>query len=630
MREFTILHLSDLHIADINQGDLSMGITRLIKDIEEQIKEFTEVVLIISGDIVDKGMYIENKNLVIKFFKKIKDLMKDKLISIHIVPGNHDKKTNVYDDELIKSYRDTSELTNIKKDSWDYHMMPYKIFIEMINKIAEIFDNNDSIINPINYEETFGVECLNINGANICFVRANTAWCSSGKGGNTDKRKLSIGSYQLQELNSKYQKVNNNLKNNDEELDLSLFISHHPLNWLKVEEEDKLLVNLLNKDFLGSDIHVCGHIHKNSITNFYNHEKSIFTLVTGIGKDNASADDGKDLHRYSIYNINLDFNRLEIKMRQSNVAGEFKDDYTLYISDDDIKNKSLVYPIKTSSRQACIPINSYSSIDDFMFPNSKTIELISQYSCLLNSWTDRIALYREMHKRNFLIQIEETYDLDDVENAYSFYKLLVDHFFGEDETKNMDKQLKELFDKNEEYMYNDFDSYLRMICDEFINVFRQTINNNEKMRAHFRYYDKKTESYKKQCSVLSNDLNEPDLKMRDLKNSKTNLILDAYKAKKSLVYSSNKERNPLPPKDWDDFITVVPIFENYECSRGRGNQKRPYLSFGVSCCSSEDYKRLNLLSFLKIEEIVGQAIDNYLYYFPLDVKEYFENYLHTI
>lgn len=84
MAEFNIVHLSDLHI----KGDyLSATLTNLIKHIEQQTRGMKNIILVISGDIVDKGQYMicEKQNCGKKtlypvaedFFKQLKSKLED-------------------------------------------------------------------------------------------------------------------------------------------------------------------------------------------------------------------------------------------------------------------------------------------------------------------------------------------------------------------------------------------------------------------------------------------------------------------------------------------------------------------------------------------------------------------------
>lgn len=54
MNDFTILHLSDLHINGTGKG-LTPLLKNLLSDIKEELKPVDNVILVITGDIIDKA-----------------------------------------------------------------------------------------------------------------------------------------------------------------------------------------------------------------------------------------------------------------------------------------------------------------------------------------------------------------------------------------------------------------------------------------------------------------------------------------------------------------------------------------------------------------------------------------------
>ena len=94
--DFYILHLSDLHIRT-EQGNgasndfYSFALTRLLCDIEEQAKDRDNIIVVISGDIIDQGKYEKHQRAALKFFADMYKKIGKKIADIIIVPGNHDK-----------------------------------------------------------------------------------------------------------------------------------------------------------------------------------------------------------------------------------------------------------------------------------------------------------------------------------------------------------------------------------------------------------------------------------------------------------------------------------------------------------------------------------------------------------
>ena len=167
----------------------------------------------------------------------------------------------------------------------------------MANSIREIFKptNGEDTINT-NYEpytNTFGVDNLNINGADICFLRLDTSWCAYK--GNDYKRNLRIGEYQLQKLYDEHIEKRVAKKKPI----LTIAISHHPLNLMKFDDEE-LCYRYFSHKCLDVNILMCGHIHDGEVKNYFNSNHSLLTLITGVGW-HVDPDRDKESQRYYIY-----------------------------------------------------------------------------------------------------------------------------------------------------------------------------------------------------------------------------------------------------------------------------------------------------------------------------------------
>lgn len=56
MNDFTVLHLSDLNI-DREDGQLSVMFKYLLCDINKELKDIDNIIVVVTGDIVNKGNY---------------------------------------------------------------------------------------------------------------------------------------------------------------------------------------------------------------------------------------------------------------------------------------------------------------------------------------------------------------------------------------------------------------------------------------------------------------------------------------------------------------------------------------------------------------------------------------------
>jgi predicted MPP superfamily phosphohydrolase len=146
MNKFNILHLSDLHISN---DFLSQTLLKMISDIEHQTKNLSDIILVISGDIIDRGNYSGSNN-VISFFRKLKNALNTKVIDIQVVPGNHDKVLKLENKIISEAFQ--NEHIQGNQDEWNTQERFFNDFIKLANQIFEIFGLNKSISN------SFGVE----------------------------------------------------------------------------------------------------------------------------------------------------------------------------------------------------------------------------------------------------------------------------------------------------------------------------------------------------------------------------------------------------------------------------------------------------------------------------------------
>ena len=75
MNDFTILHLSDLHI-NREDGQLSAMFKYLLYDINNELKDIDNIIVIVTGDIVNKGNY-KAKASVLTFFKGLHNILNE-------------------------------------------------------------------------------------------------------------------------------------------------------------------------------------------------------------------------------------------------------------------------------------------------------------------------------------------------------------------------------------------------------------------------------------------------------------------------------------------------------------------------------------------------------------------------
>ena len=195
MNDFTILHLSDLHMEQVRKKNVLME--NLLKDIADEMKFCDDILIVVTGDIVNKANYA-GKDEILSFFCKLKEILKDKVRNIYIVPGNHDKKRSGIDSMILSMY-DVDEKKR-QDEEWKYIKVAFDEYIQLIREIYSIFYGSDKAEERI-LSNTYGVQIDEVNGKNICVIQFNTAWTCTG---DSDQRKLKIGEYQMSQIKKMY------------------------------------------------------------------------------------------------------------------------------------------------------------------------------------------------------------------------------------------------------------------------------------------------------------------------------------------------------------------------------------------------------------------------------------------
>ncbi len=180
MAEFNIVHLSDLHI----KGNyLSATLTNLISSIKKQTEGMKNIILVVSGDVIDKGQYMtclkqdcKEKKLnetALSFFRQLKTALEDwielpvghlpqtqtnspitngnekpsckqwlskRVIDVQIVSGNHDKDISPQYIKIASERFQKDEDFVGDKAQWEFEELYFKDFINFTNEVYNIFE----------------------------------------------------------------------------------------------------------------------------------------------------------------------------------------------------------------------------------------------------------------------------------------------------------------------------------------------------------------------------------------------------------------------------------------------------------------------------------------------------------
>ena len=550
MAEFSIIHLSDLHI-EANTKPLSGTLISLINDIEHRIEGMKNIILVITGDIVDKGVYGDLKdpeNPVIDFFQKLKMILKNKVIDIEICAGNHDKDMS---NECLKGLADgfQNHICKGNESEWSSQHPCFSNFKYLVRTIYALFDlkkginrtqTPSGIVCKLHdeekrYDSSFGIEfielpCIRIhscqnNGYDVtqkcleceeklpeltlCFIRFNTAWTSVGK---TENHCLMIGEKQLNSLISQYQQEYVQRKERKEQI-ITFCIGHHPLKCLKPEEEDKLKSALLDNEKLNADFYLCGHTHERLISDLYNNGKKLKTLVTGIGwRHNDNVD--KDKHSYSIYTFDEEKNIQSSIMLRTDTHGNFEHDTSFYTTEKEKKLNRTSTPLKLVD-YPFIKLNAHSSrtlneffVDDFILNQIRQFmenRIIFQMSCkkalenmLIGKLNEEINSFaNEINNKNWLeTALKKDEHFNKIINGIS-KALITNTSDNENEfifSHQIDSMFKEflfrLSDNDSQLKSKEFITYLEIIAKLFIAAFSNNFKHDD-LRIIIRGHDKK-------------------------------------------------------------------------------------------------------------------------------------------
>ena len=531
--------------------------------IEQRIQGMKNIILVITGDIVDKGVYgdlNDPENPVIEFFQKLKIVLENKVVDIEICAGNHDKDIS---NECLKGLADGFQNHNCSGNAheWSSQHPCFSNFKYLVRTIYALFDLKKGIkrektasgvvcnlhTEGKRYDSSYGLDfvelpCIrmhtcenNEHGINdkckecddklpeltLCFIRFNTAWTSVG---NPENHCLMIGEKQLNSLISQYQREYVQRRERKEQI-ITFCIGHHPMKCLKPSEEDSLKEALLDNEKLNADYYLCGHTHERLISDLYNNGKKLKTLVTGIGwrhNDNS----GKDKHSYSIYTFDEEKNIQSSIMLRTDTHGKFEHDTSYYTTE---KEKSLN---RTSSPLRLvdypfIKLNAHSSrvineffVDDYILNQIKEFmenRIIFQMNCkktlesmLLGKLNEQLIVLEDK------VEYDEKWFEDALQNdcfnkiAKKIIQALVTHKTDNENeyvfSAQIDSMFKEflfrLSDKDSQLKSKEFVVYLEIIAKLFIAAFSNNFKHDD-LRIIVRGHDNNERTF-----LLNKDSNE--------------------------------------------------------------------------------------------------------------------------
>lgn len=619
MNDFTILHLSDLHL-DKPGKKLSILMQNLIDDIVSEMKVAENIILVVTGDILHQAKY-ECRENAIAFFEKLKESLQAKkieIIDVFIVPGNHDKIRNVMDSEILEFY--DFEPDEFYKKYWQYLRMDFDEYRLLSQDIYKIFLDEEAVQKKC-FRETYGVGLCEIKDKHICFLLFNTAWSSLDR---NDERKLKIGKFQLEQIKKQYEQILE-----EHNLDLTIVLAHHPMDWLDGTEETMLRADLLSNNSLNANIYISGHTHNRDVVNWQNNRHSITSLATGLGWPDGNAAHPY-AHAYSSYVFNLEVNSIDVYVRSSDDNYSFEPDFRIYTEQRNKEFNKIVMPINSCKTQAYFNIGTVKGRSPkACYLTDDTMKHLQEFVSILGGFR------RSMLNCLWGMKYERFQELEEsIEDPKMIGNLQKYFFEGGKKADNLTGILEQ-----QDTLCNPFATFLQQICSTFAGAVKK-INDTIEIRVHFRGLEAETDEYY-QINLAGDGFE--NYHMDCLKWGE--LLEEAFEAECPLIASVNSrycpesyEKNRLKnekktgrrrKRKWYNFMTVIPRFKNniYEKEidpEGEIIEKRPFLSFGITIYREEDNFLLYIADYFRIDKVIGEMIDEFLRYFPVDLKDYLD------
>src|SRR6266566_4916477 len=241
-------HFSDLHWEVGKFSERSQFFTTLFDDLKARRTKYGNPdFIVLSGDIAHSGEHLQFEDAKKYFLDPLLEICSTKDIPILVVPGNHDisrRRARLINPDIIKSIKSVQSLNEFldDEDSRQYIITPFedfRNFYQILNTNTE--DESDMLA----WSDEFSIRDQKIYIAGI-----NTSWASSynqdANGKINDERNLLVGQWQF-----------NAMKPRSEDVNLSILIMHHPLNWLLGVVEIQVS-NYIQQNF---DFVLFGHTH---------------------------------------------------------------------------------------------------------------------------------------------------------------------------------------------------------------------------------------------------------------------------------------------------------------------------------------------------------------------------------
>ncbi len=264
MAEIKILQMSDLHLDSLHTKDPQIILNALWKDLDN----FKGIDFILfTGDLVKGGDSKDN-------FKKAFQILVEPLLNktnvskdnFFIVPGNHDVQLSAVDDIIEKGL----EKILVNRDALNFFIdSQIENGFRHIERFEHFNDFKTNVIgteHAVTFNKLFSTHVVEKNSTRIGIACLNSAWRTTGKGGDHDNGRMLIGERQVYEC-----------LEDIGDCDIKIAIHHHPLDWL-TEDDKNDIESVLFREF---DFIFCGHLHRANLEMVKSLEDKIVVIQGG-------------------------------------------------------------------------------------------------------------------------------------------------------------------------------------------------------------------------------------------------------------------------------------------------------------------------------------------------------------
>lgn len=376
-----IIQLSDIHLNKENITDLQdYYIEALIKDLQLFNNEKEIDLILITGDLVDKGGESFAPDNPYKIFKT--EII-DKLITalsiskeqILIIPGNHDiERSKINErDEFYLAEKLTSDIANRTTDTFTKEFSNDNLRIQRFKEFEDEFTAGTPNYFYSNYESVYIYEK---DGLKLGIALINDSWrCSAA----LKKEQHFIGYSQLFRAQKKFNEHNSNL---------NIAVFHHPLNALNDNEKDEINSILKNKDF---DLAFFGHSHRHEAEQLSSASGGYLSINGRSAFNETKEQSSKYQPGYNILDVDI-INRSYTLYARKYISSRYIFDKDVDSLQDGIESRNL--PQKPKLYQLAQDSNN----EDKDLPSSYTADVDKIVSLLIGEsiYPDKYAFIREL------------------------------------------------------------------------------------------------------------------------------------------------------------------------------------------------------------------------------------------